>query len=382
MLANVIDAARRELSRFREDRWLQTLTLALPVALAALFIAIFWTGAPEKLPVAVVDLDQSQFSRKIVRQLDASPVLNVTDHYSSPAAGKNALVDGSHYALVVIPANIGRHVLLGQSPEVTVFFNAQYLLVAKSLRSALIETMATIAAETDVAEIMIGTPNITAAVATALPVHSEIGRLYNRNLNYSQFLIPGIMFALLQVLVCSVSIVVVAREFKWGGTAYWKEYGAVAGLVGKLLPYTILFTSQLLFLMWLFFGVLGWPHHASLIAIVPLLLLFVIACQAIGVFFYALTASAERGLSFAGAYSAPAFAFLGLTFPASDMSVFAQIWRDLMPAAHLADAYLARTSYGGDMSVFAVPAAVFCATLLLFPWIVDRLEQQVKVANG
>ena len=53
-----------------------------------------------------------------------------------------------------------------------------------------------------------------------------------------------------------------------------------------------------------------------------------------------------------------------------------------MPAAHLADAYLARTSYGGDMSVFAVPAAVFCATLLLFPWIVDRLEQQVKVANG
>lgn len=378
MLAGIFRAMREELACLGADRWLQVFALGLPPGLAILFIAIFWSGTPRDLPIAIVDLDRGQLARGIVRHLDASPALQVMDHYDSVALGKESLVDGSHYALVVIPADIERRVLLGQSPELTAFFNAQYLLVAKSLRSALLETEMTIAAEIDVAEILVGKPNISAALATAIPVRSEAGGLYNRSLDYSPFLVPGILFALYQVLISSVAILVASREFKWGGLKYWARYGVWAGLLGKMLPYTLVFTAQLMLTLFLFFGILDWPYHASLWELVPLLALFVVACQLLGIFFYALTFNPERGLSFAGAFSAPAFAFLGLTYPASDMSPFAQFWRDLMPAAHLADVYIARTSYGAGVGAFALPALGFAACFLLLPWIVERIRSRLE----
>lgn len=381
MFPGLSSAVRRELAFIGEDRWMQFFTIGLPQALAFLFIVIFWSGTPRELPIAVVDLDQTQFSRMIVRHLNASPVLRVADQFSSPNEGKASLVDGSHYALVVIPSDVKRQILLGKSPAITAFFNAQYLLIAKSLRSALLQTEGTISAEIDVGEILVGTPNISAALATAVPLSSEVGSLYNRNLDYGQFLIPGILFALFQVLISCVAILAVSREIKWGGEGYWVEFGALTGLLGKLLPYTLIFTAHLMVLLVVFFAVLGWSYHASLAMLIPLLVLFVMACQVLGVFFYVLTFNPERGMSFAGAFSAPAFAFLGLTYPASDMSVFAQFWRELLPAAHIADAYIHRTSYGAGMGALVLPTIALAASLLLLQWIIERIRSRFEESD-
>jgi ABC-2 type transport system permease protein len=86
-----------------------------------------------------------------------------------------------------------------------------------------------------------------------------------------------------------------------------------------------------------------------------------------------------RSLSLAGAFSAPAFAFLGVTFPASDMSVFAQFWRDLMPAAHYMNGFLNQVSYAAGAagaahllkSGLAIPAFA-----VLLPVIVYRIKER------
>ena len=374
-------ATREELRGLGGDRWLLKFSVVAPLAFALLFVAIFWSGTPRELPIAIVDLDRGHMARSFVRYLDASPTLMVSDHFDSVASGKSAIVDGSYYALVVIPADIERSVRLGQSPTITAFFNAQYLLIAKTIRSALLEIGMTVAVEADIARILVGTPNFSEAFAIASPVRTEIGSLYNQNLDYSQFLVPGIVFSMFQVLVSCVAVLVVSREFRWGGVGYWSRYGALPGLTGKMLPYTLIFSAQLMLLFFGFFGVLGWPYHAGLLAILPLLVFFVFACQTLGAFFYALTLNPERALGFAGAFSAPAFAFLGLTYPSSDMSSFAQFWRELMPAAHLADVYTARISYGAGVGTFALPALIFVAHLLLIPFVVERIQLQVEDHN-
>ena len=65
-----------------------------------------------------------------------------------------------------------------------------------------------------------------------------------------------------------------------------------------------------------------------------------------GCFFYFLTLDAARSMSLAGAFTAPSFAFMGVTFPTSDMGSAAQIWRSLLPISHYIEAQIDQVSYG------------------------------------
>jgi ABC-2 type transport system permease protein len=370
-----------EIAKLRNDRWLLTIVIWLPLLLSMLLVAIFSAAVPRELPVGVVDLDRSSLSRKFIRYLDASPALQVADQFESQRDGKVAIGDGDLYALVVIPAHLARDAALGKAPEITAFFNAQYLLVAKAIRSTLYEIEANIATELDVARTIVETPVLSAALAESLPIRSQITSLYNMNLNYAQFLIPGIVAALLQILICSTTILSLGREFKWGGSHYWKNYDLGTAIVGKMIVYTVLFVAHGMLLLGVFFAVLGWPYHANLAMLVPVLTLFVIACQILGAFFFVLSFDMTRALSFAGAFSAPAFAFLGVTFPASDMSVFAHFWRDLMPAAHFIDAFIVRTSYAGSFGDLVLPSLILCGSALLVPWVAGRLKQKIVAVD-
>lgn len=53
-------------------------------------------------------------------------------------------------------------------------------------------------------------------------------------------------------------------------------------------------------------------------------------------------------MSFAGAFTAPSFAFMGITFPVSDMNALAQAWRGLLPITHYIEVQVDQASYGAS----------------------------------
>jgi len=56
-----------------------------------------------------------------------------------------------------------------------------------------------------------------------------------------------------------------------------------------------------------------------------------------------------RGLSLAAAYAAPGFAFMGVTFPATDMGLPALVWRSLLPVTHYIEIQIHQANYGGNI---------------------------------
>lgn len=75
-------------------------------------------------------------------------------------------------------------------------------------------------------------------------------------------------------------------------------------------------------------------------------LLTVISCIIMGCLFFFLTLDPARAMSFAGAFTAPSFAFMGITFPVTDMNTAAQVWRSLLPVSHYIEIQTAQSSYG------------------------------------
>jgi len=363
-----------EIKAVRKDRWLFALVFWLPPVVSLFLLLIFDVGQPLNLPIGVVDLDQSSLSRKVERYLDASPGLNITRHYSSITEGKADISDAGVYALVVIPANLSRDAMRGEAPSISTFFNAQYLLIAKAIRSALIEIETTLAVELDVGRTLVNTPVIKAALATSMPVRSQISALYNQNMNYATFLVPALLAALFQLLIICVTILSLGKKDVQSDSL--RPAKLAIRLAGRSFLYTCVFSIHILVSLAFLYGALDWPHQLSLGGLLPLVLLFVIACQFMGAFFYVLTFDLVRSLSLAGAFSAPAFAFLGVTFPASDMSVFAQFWRGLMPAAYYLEGFLNQVSYAAGSAHTLMPGLVMLAFAVLMPVIVYRFKDQ------
>jgi ABC-2 type transport system permease protein len=82
-----------------------------------------------KLPIAVVDNDLSELSRRIVETLDASGALSVAVRARTLADARAAIDRGKAFAAVEIPPDTERDVLKGITAHIPVYADATYLFI-------------------------------------------------------------------------------------------------------------------------------------------------------------------------------------------------------------------------------------------------------------
>lgn len=349
-----------------EDPWLLSLVTWLPPLLFVIIYAIFSQGMARNLPVGVVDLDQSKLSRTLIRFYDASPTITVAQSYPSALAGAKAMRGGEIYGLLIISADTEKNAVLGHPQAVDAFFNSQFLLMGKQVKSAIAQAHATALAQIDTLKHLSSqTPVMDQALSAAVPVTVQTTPLFNNNNNYAQFLVSAIIPALWQIFIVVTTVLSMAAElYRDNGLAGWLRDRPVRALIEKLVPYTLLFWLQGIgFLLTMFF-VLGWPMHGHLGFLIVCQLITVLACQCAGAFIFFLSRDASQGLGLAAAYCAPGLAFMGVTFPATDMTLLARVWRSLMPVSHYIDIQIAQVNYGAA-AVLSLPQLGHLALFIL-----------------
>ncbi len=348
----------------------------LPPLLFILFWWIFSAGSSFDLPIGVVDLDHTSLSRTLTRQCDASSVLAIDRQFATVAEGQRALTGGEIYGLLVIPANLANDTVKGLAPQPTVFYNGQFILIGKQINGAMQQVVGTLSAQVGGLQALARGTAPPAVVGQVAPVRGQITALFNRHTNYAEFLVSGGLPAIWQILIVCLTVLALAAEKRHGGLEQWAGRQPVRALLVKLAPYTLLLWLQgLLFLVGMY-GWLGWPMHGSWTVLILAQLLTVLACQAMGSLFFLLGRDEVRGLSLAAAYAAPGFAFMCVTFPATDMGWPALVWRSLLPVTHYIEIQIHQANYGGSsldlwpsfaaLLLFAVPASVAVSLLRRF----------------
>ncbi|NAZ44971.1 ABC transporter permease [Vibrio toranzoniae] len=359
----------RQWTIVRKDKWLLSSLTWIPLLLAASIWLIFSQGIARDLPVAVVDLEHSQISQQFTRLVDASPTLQVSQKYNSVSEAAKAMIKRDIYGYVVIPRHFDRDIYLGLNPQVSVFYNSQFILIGKLVNSALLQAQGTFNAQLEVVkQLSHGDTTVKSALGQAVTVQSQITPLFNKNSSYAQFLVSAVIPALWQIMIVVGTILVLTANVRARGLKAWLSHSPVKSLVSTLTPYVALFLAfGIAFSFW-FYCLLDWPFNGSFIALTVAQLLTVISCIIMGCLFFFLTLDPARAMSFAGAFTAPSFAFMGITFPVTDMNTAAQIWRSLLPVSHYIEVQTAQSSYGASaaqslisltsMFWYAVPALV------------------------
>jgi len=189
----------------------------------------------------------------------------------------------------------------------------------------------------------------------------------SRHTNYANFLVSGLIPASWQILVVLVTIIALSREARLQGLADWLGKNPILAITGKLLPYTLILWLQGVVFLWFMFVVLKWPMNGSWSILILSQLLMVLASQAMGLLLYLLMQDSARALSLAAAYTAPSFAFMGVTFPATDMIVPAQIWRNMIPISHYIDIQLHQANHGASIYTTLPQIGALLLFLAAFP---------------
>lgn len=360
----------RELVRIFSRRIYLLMVLVLPLVSFAVLAAIFGTGTPRHLPIAVYDADNTDFSRRLVRLLDAAPTLHVVQRVTNLKEGKSLILSGGSYALVVLPQGLERDRFRGQGAQVTSFYNNQSMTAGSIVNRGIRDTLHAVSAELDQQSRRQRGEMSAAAVAHAEPISLESHALFNPYLNYLYFLAGALMPTMLQIFIIIVTVYAVGVEMKEGSAREWLDTAGGApwaAVAGKLAPYTAGFLCVGLLMNSYLFLWLKLPLRGSVTLIALATVLLVLAYQAVALLMVAATANLRISLSAAAIYAAPAFAFAGITFPVMAMPLSGKIWGGLLPLSYYLIVLLDQGMRGAPLSVSLPALAAMCGFVVVIP---------------
>ena len=340
----------RELKEIVASWYKLALISLLPFIACALLVGIFYQGVAFKLPIVVVDHDKSQLSRKLLFNINASPTLDIKYRVNSTKEAIKLIKKRDAYALVEVPKDFQRDVFLQTQPKVTAMLNTQYILIGKIIKSALFKSVATSAGEVEYVQHLIATQNSEASLHKISPIRLQVTAFFNTYNNYFLFLVSALLPSVWQIFIVIMTIISFGTLFKAK-----KEKEFFAGeyiemkIVGKLLPYTLIYTLLGIAFIAYIYGTQGWAFEGSFAVLFFALFLTVVAYQVIALFFFVTGFDYARSLSLGAVYTAPAFAFLGVTFPVSSMNAFAAFWRDMLPISYYMELQISQSNYGADI---------------------------------
>ena len=371
-------AFKSELLSIRDSYYKLFLITLLPLMSFALIIAIFYGGVAHDMPIAVVDNDKSKLSRQLLFNIDSSSTIKIVHNTNSVAQAMDLVKRGEVYGVLVIPPHFLKDTFLQKQPKVTAMLNTQYILIGKILTAALTSSVMSSAAQVEYVKSLASTQNPNATLNAVAPIGLQITPFFNTYQNYFLFLVSALLPAIWQIFIVVATLVAVGGMFKEKREQlFFSDKYVGSRLIGLILPYTIAY--MLLGVLYLFYiyGTLGWNFEGSFAVMILAMFLSTVAYQGIALLFFVTGFDYARSLSLGAVYTAPAFAFLGVTFPIFNMNGFALFWRDMLPVSHLVELQISQANYGADIFLELDKLLILLSFWLVFIPVIIRFKKKL-----
>lgn len=367
----------REIRRLASRR-IYWFTMLLAPAFCFLFFAdLLKQGLPTKLPVAVVDEDNTSMSRQLARSLDAFAQTGVVMRTGDFAEARKAMQKGEVYGIFHIPADFRQEVSTGKEPVISFYTNDTYILpgslVYKDMRlqsalanGAVQRTLLLAKGEGD-----------SQLLAKLMPVTVDTNPLNNPWISYAIYLASVLMPAFVFMFAMFTVTFSISEEVKDGTSRSWLRIGndsVVMALMGKLLPQTLIFIVTGTLYLSILYGYLHFPLNSGFFPMFLAMVLLVLAAQAFAIFITGLVRRNRIALSVCGLWGVLSFSISGFTYPVPSMPQLMQIGSNLFPVRHYYLLYVDQALNGIDMAYSWQPYLALVLFVLLPVLVLPKLK--------
>ncbi|AGP48612.1 beta-carotene 15,15-monooxygenase [Psychrobacter sp. G] len=367
-----------------KNPWDLAMVFWIPLATVLLIWWIFSQIQITDLPIGVIDNDRGPVANTALRYLEANPNLTVKQLYHTPAAAKAAILQRDIYAVVIIPEDFSRNILLSKPAPIVLQVNAQYGTHSGIIQTSVQSVIGTLSAGVEMKRLVKqGMAPSQAAIAYS-PISIQRISLFNAATDYQQFLASTVIPALLHILAMVIGATTIGRELRDKRIGRWYHFinGShvyltlppkddqpnndsqpspldnvsasqnqaseeviipvlIFGLLGKYFWPLLAYSIWSILALWLAAPQQSIAISALMVTYISLVLLMMLSFW-LGAIFTLGSFSLRMGLSATGFISAPSYAFAGVTFPYVAISKNAQHWSDVLPLTHYLKLHIAQ----------------------------------------
>ena len=351
------------------------------------FLTFFSEGLPRSMPIGVVDMDQSYVSRTFVRNIDAVPQVSIVKQYVDYSEARDAMQRGEIYAFFQINKDFERELMSQQQPEFNFYVNEAYIVAGSLTYKELIyiSNMGAAYVQKKMLELRGEKVEESEILAVVQPISNDSHMIANPYANYGVYLLNMLLPGIMQMLILLMTVFTIGFEMKVNSTPELMRAAnnsMIAALLGKLLPYTLLFSILGVGGNLVLYKYMHFPMNGSFVWFSFATILFVMAYQAIGVLFIGLLPSLREALSLVAVYAILGVSFTGFTFPIEAMPRGVQVFQHLFPIRYYFKIYTAEALNGAPIRYSIIYFALIAAFILLPFIIYKRLRKAVMQPNN
>lgn len=371
----------REWNRMTARRLYLGVCIVLPLFTLFFMATIFGNGQMENIPIGIVDQDNSATSRMIARNIAAVPTFKVTRTYTDEAAARQAVQRKEIYGYLSIPPRFEQDATTGKNATLSYYYHYALLSVGGELMAAFETSLAPVAlAPIALQAVELGV-NEQKIENFLLPMQMNNHPIYNPSLDYSVYLSVPFFYILFQVLILLTTVYVVGSEIKFRTADDWlltAQGNIVTAVMGKLLPYTLIYIGMGLLANYVMLGMLHIPFQGSWALLSGMTVLFILATQALGLFIFSLFPAVAIIISLVSMVGSLGATLSGVTFPVPNMYPLVRDASYLFPVRHFTEVIQLLLYYNGSFVNVWSSAVILCLFPLLALAMLPHLKRAIQ----
>lgn len=322
----------KELLHIQRDRLTLMMVLFIPVMQLALFGYAIETDV-KHIKTVVLNQDQRALSRQLLDDFVNTGYFDITATVTSEKEVFNQITTGDAWVGIIIPPDYSANLIGRRTTAVQVLVDGSNSTVANqalNLSRAIGQNRSIQMVQQRISE-LVGAP-----VTFNEPLEVRAKALFNPDLKSANFMIPGLLGVIMQLVTVMLTSFSIVREREKGTLEQLivtpvKPYEL---MLGKLLPYFIIGLFNMLMVIFLMVALFGVQIAGNLWLLLTLSLFFLITSLSIGLLISTVAQNQVQALQMTMMVFLPSMLLSGFMFP-----------RESMPAVIAAMGYLVPLTY-------------------------------------
>ena len=363
-IAAIASVAYKEFLHIYRDRRVLLLLLILPPVFTLIFGHAFESGERKDVPALLINADATERTQRFVDLLLTNETFAWQQQPPTPGSETDLLRQGVRGALV-IPQGWSASLANGEPLPLRMYVDGSDTSTGEQLHGSLQKTLGDFQMN-ERTELIDRLPDDVIQYGKKLPldvrnefvsameawkVEDEV--LYNPEERFIDYVLPGVIGIILQLITVTLMACTIARE-RESGTLYQLMVTALRRweiVIGKMLPYLAISVFLIVVIMLL----AGWHfevqfHQPGALALICLL--FLLCSLGLGLLISALSKSQTQAIQFSVFFLLPVFILSGAFAPLEQLPKAIAYVAEFFPLTHFCRAFRLVNLYHADISFY------------------------------
>jgi ABC-type multidrug transport system permease subunit len=390
-LGAITSVAYKEFLHIYRDPRVLLLVIILPPFFTLIFGHAFENTQLTDVPALLIDRDQTPRAARFIEIISKDK----TFHWRMPGSdfqGESNLIGNGVMASLVIPTGWTDSLNKGDPKPLPLYLDDSDTNTATAVEGAVQQNLGTFQAkERDL--LVESLPEEVIELGKKLPIDirkqfvslmtawsGEAKKLYNPKSRFIDYVVPGVIGLILQLLTVTLMACTIARE-RESGTLYQLLVTSLKRreiVIGKILPYLVVS----IFLVVMIMVVSAWHFGVTFyqpFALAVICLLFLLCSLGLGLLISAFSRTQTQAIQFSVFFLLPVFVLSGAFAPVEQLPQAIRYVSELFPLTHFCRAFRLVNMYHASAGFYAVDLIVLLAGALITfigaAFLLRRIEQ-------